>query len=123
MGDGAQFETTGVNDARVALGSWTQATYSSGVNNSIGGQMFTSATNASGPMTFKPTDPVNSFKIWYLDTTGASSFAISIGQGAYTTVTSGNTGTVLSTTITGGVAVNTLNLKWLSVLHSRNRGV
>lgn len=109
MGDGGINETTGANDARVTLGSWTQSTIAT-----TGGDLFTT-TAAGAPLSFLPTDQVNTFRIWYTTNPGLGSFSWNIDGGGATTISTNSAASITSATVPAGALGNhTLNLTYVS---------
>jgi lysophospholipase L1-like esterase len=108
----------GQYDTRITLGSWTE-TYIA----SMGGNCFTAASAAGGPLTFTPTmpngDPMkfDSFVVYYLSGAGGGTFNVQVD--ALTPLVLSNVGgsaalVSATQTIAGTLASHTLNFNWLT---------
>lgn len=100
------------NDSRISVGSWVE---NSGVP-STGGPSFNATAATGGPLTFTPTDSVDTFELWYIGVSVGGTFSYSIDSGSATNVNtaSGVTGVIPITIAAGSLGSHTLKLTWVS---------
>lgn len=105
MGDGNPIFSSDYDD-RLSIGnSWTRTFVH------VGGASWTATTDTNA-LSFTPTEPVDTFVVYYLSASGAGTFAMDINGGAATTQSSNAANLIRSVTITGTLGTNTLNIKW-----------
>lgn len=98
-------------DSRLTVGS---SFTSASVTFQVGGTYFTSSTNTNA-ITFKPTTPIDTCRIWYAQsgTSGTISYNINGGSASTQATTNAGFGTNF-VTITGTKGINTCNVSWSS---------
>lgn len=98
-----------ITDGRLTLGSWTTGGWVIGGNSSF----LINATTAT-PLSFCTSSPVNSANlIWY--TTGTSAqFSYTIDSGSPTTITTGTSTGIHTTTITPTLGTHCFNMNWVA---------
>lgn len=102
-------------DARVSLGSWTQ-TNSSTTASTLGGSMLRASSAAGGPLALTPTNPVDTFDIYWAQNVTLGSMTAQIDSGATTPINENGAMGVNKTTVTAALGIHTLNLNWVSGL-------
>jgi len=80
-------------------------------------------TGVYGQLSFTPTVPVDTFKIWYQRVSGGGTFSAKIGAGTATNVNSNGAEGMLSQVITGTLGVNTLNINYVSAGDVHIKGI
>lgn len=114
FGDG---RTAGINDSRFTLGTgWMQSGQSSGNANYVfgGGTLanLPSFGGGVGNLSFTPTVPVDTFKVWFFKSTSSpvGNFNINIDGGTPVTLSSSGSNLYGSGTITAALGIHTLNV-------------
>lgn len=96
-------------DPRITIGSsWTQDT-----STTVGGDQLC-ATTTTNALSFLPVIPVDTFIIYYSKNTGQGSISFDINGSGTTTVSQNTSAAFASTTMTGTLGTNTLNIKYVS---------
>ena len=115
-GDSNSGQSRDTLDSRIALsGNMVQYYSPTSTYACPGGGMLGASSSTSSKLAFTPTVNVDTFKVWYVaGPTGT--FSMDIGGSGTTNINVNNGGvfTILSSTIAGSLASNTLNIKWVS---------
>jgi hypothetical protein len=100
---------TGLGDSRITAGtSWSMYTGASSF--ALGGQLAQASTNTNA-LNFAPTVPVDTFRVWYVQSPSAGTIGASVNGGTVTQHSSNGTpAQVKSFTVTAARGMNTLNL-------------
>lgn len=103
MGDGFQPNYTSTFDNRLTLGTgWGHS------GTFVGGDSL--VTTTSGTLSFAPTQPVDTFVIWYWQNLSSGTISANINGGSATTQNTLGAASLQNFTITGTLGLNTLNI-------------
>lgn len=103
------YENRAANDGRIAISSG----WAADVGGAIGGCFL--KTSSTGRLSFTPRTNCDTFKVWYVRTSGGGTFSIDLNGGTTTNLNGNNAANdIQSGTITGTLGANTLNLNYVS---------
>lgn len=102
--------TSGLGDTRITSGtSWSM--YNGGASAALGGNLATANTTTNA-LNYTPTTPVDTFRVWYVQSSTSGTIGAALNGGTVTTHGTNGTsgGPIKSFTVTGTLGTNTLNL-------------
>lgn len=105
--------TCSANDGRLVKGSsWDTSVVTAG-STTVGGS-FASATTNTNALTFAPSDPVDTFKVWYPKLLSSGTFSYSINGATATNVNTNGASAFTSLTATTALSSSLISFSWVS---------
>jgi len=101
-------------DSRFSAGSWT-ITPQSISNQCPGGYPFNAGAATPSPLTWAPSDPIDTFVLYYAQSTGTATLSVQVDSNTATTLdTSGTAAFGQAIIPAGAVGAHTLKISWAS---------